>query len=78
MGSIIIRELCTVCPDLMSIPADIRGAYVELLDFYSPVELEKYRAEFGDGCILMLYESEFGLPFGSLDDEDEKWAEQNK
>lgn len=65
-------------PDLMSIPADIRGAYVELLDFYSPVELEEYRAEFGDGCILMLYESEFGLPFGSLDDEDEKWAEQNK
>lgn len=66
-------------PDLMSIPKDIRGAYVELLDFYSPEELEEYRAEFGDGCILMLYESEFGVAYGSVeDDEDERWAEQNK
>ena len=66
-------------PDLMSIPADIRGAYAELLDYYSPYELEEYRAEFGDGCIPMLYESEFGVSYGSLDDdEDERWAEQNK
>lgn len=64
-------------PDLMSIPADIRGPYVELLDFYSPYELEEYRTEFGDSCISMLYESEFGIPYGSLDD-DERWAEQNK
>lgn len=58
--------------DIMSIPADIRGAYVELLDFYDPYELEEYRAEFGDSCIPMLYESEFGVPYGSLDDEDEE------
>lgn len=65
-------------PDLMSIPEDIRGPYVELLDFYSPYELEGYRAEFGDSCIPMLYESEFGVPYGSLDDEDESWEKQNK
>lgn len=46
---------------LASIPEEIREAYIELLDIYSPYELEEYRADFGDECILKIYEAEFGL-----------------
>lgn len=50
------------------VPEELRGMYKELMYFYHIEELEDYRIEFGDNCIPMLYESEFGVSYSSLED----------
>lgn len=61
--------------DECGVPEDLRCLYEDLMDFYSFDELEDYRAEFGDNCIQMLYESEFGEPCGKLEDDSDAKAE---
>jgi len=48
--------------DLTDIPAEYRDAYLELLDWYSPEELDTLRAENGDQIIQQLYDYEFNHP----------------
>lgn len=61
--------------DQHGVPDNLRGAYEELLDFYGFEELEEYRADYGDNSIQMLYASEFGKPYGSLEDDGGAKAE---
>ena len=55
---------------LSGVPADLRDMYEDLMDFYSFRELEEYRMEFGDNCIPLLYEAEFGMPYDGLEEAD--------
>lgn len=73
-----LLDICHPCDedyDELGVPDELRGAYEELLDFYSLDELEDYRAEYGDDSIRMLHESEFGTPYGSLADDSDAKAE---
>lgn len=54
---------------LSEVPEHLRGIYKELMYFHSLEELEYYRDEFGDSCIPMLYESEFGMPYEKIEDD---------
>ena len=45
-----------------SVPTSLRDLYAVLLDFYSPVELNSFRREFGDKVLWQLYEEEIA-PF---------------
>ncbi len=47
-------------PELKNIPDEIRKEYVALLDFYTDKELEDIRELYGDGAILMLFDTELG------------------
>jgi len=53
-------------PELISVPKEIREEYLALLDYYGKDELDEYREEFGDGSIVMLFESEFGASYNDL------------
>ena len=46
-----------------SVPEHIQKAYYDLLDFYSVEELEDIRKNQGDEFILILFETEFGVPY---------------
>mgnify|MGYP001041366939 FL=1 len=49
------------------VPDDIREEYEELLDFYSPVELDMLREEHGDSIIHTLYKDEMGYSRADYD-----------
>lgn len=53
------------------VPAHINGAYDELLDFYSVEELESIRTTQGDEFILLLFETEFGVPYYATEELNE-------
>lgn len=53
-------------PDPLAIPKEIREEYMALLDYYSEDELDEVRAEFGDGYIKLMFESEFGASYDDL------------
>lgn len=60
----------------LGVPDRLLGAYRELMDYYDFDELENIRADFGDGSILALYESEFGISYG--DDGGAKWEKLSR
>lgn len=70
-GSLLDEEDEFLDYDTSHLPEEIRGAFLELLDYYTPKELEDIRADYGDIGILRLYESEYGITYN----ESIKWED---
>lgn len=57
---------------LQQVPAYIRDEYEELLDYYTPEELDEYIESYGPEIIKTLYDSEIGYFYGGLTEKEKE------